>query len=1156
VKWLFATLLFVGCGWSQTHKATASSAELLFVQSDSTAALRASSKELARNPADINALFVHMEASRLQLHTREELHSALTLLRDTHGEDARAEVAAHRVAELAANTPAFRAAMPQLISLLQTNSSYSREISSALLTARADGVPIPIKARLTRRFTQWQIAGPFGEYTNIDFDQSWPPESDQLQSPRYGSQSREKVVAPSGELELPHYFPDTGVYYAGSNIRLVGGRYYKLIFESDGTFDARLDGEPLLLHDARFRSQKRISIALKSLSSGEHRLFLKLQRSAFPIRVWVESENARPPKALGVPECETSYLAAADALFGGDASPALVFGTQSSSVQQALRAEALGQIGDEQKQHEAWLTSVKTDPRNLLAAFALAQQALNDERSEEATVYLAKVLQENPEYWPAQELKYQLALRMGWEPERESALKARLRLHPDCDSYLDALKNGANPAGTALYLSRLSRCASVPAGYWLQLSGRGEHQRALTSISIYLRTHPLDRRALEKAIREAILAGDTAAAQHYAAALHRASPNWEWASALVNNPQAVLDSRSAFAPASNFYESYVRDALPLMADQSDATASSRVLINDRVIRLLPDGSAWTYQHTVTQVFDKKGIEIAGEVEVPRSAEMLELRTLKADGSYVEPEISESRSSISMPSLSSGDAVEVAYVQHFRANVLRNTPELLDFVLGSTTSPTRSARLTLIREDFPEPHLWHSPQIRQREVAQTDKRAIVQWEAENLAPTPQEPAAPRFEASPQVVWLSIDGPHNSELSHRYRDELVQATKITSPIEQIALSLRAANPLDQVASAYQYVMAKVEDANESWRNGSISSATESLQQGQGNRAAALIALLSSMGFDAELTLASERGNRSSEEGCLALRCYTHPLVRVTIPNLDDPMFLDTELQGIAAGSISPEIEGQPAIAISRLRSSESEIAQLPRTTDQRSRAVASLDLDENGAIHGTLRIRFGSLRGAQMRENLRQLSGKERQAYLEEIAGRILPNARNISGVVLHERDSEAPLELELRIGTSTPSQWNGSNLELGQIVPALGLGRLYATLPQRRQDLLLETPLIEDSEFVVHLPAGIEGGHLPKSANLKSRFGEYSTRFKIENRTLKISRSFRIPAQQIAPADYASFSRFALQIDSAERELVQLRSKRTHTPLPAMIESLH
>src|SRR6185437_485306 len=125
----------------------------------------------------------------------------------------------------------------------------------------------------------------------------------------------------------------------------------------------------------------------------------------------------------------------------------------------------------------------------------------------------------------------------------------------------------------------------------------------------------------------------------------------------------------------------------------------------------------------------------------------------------------------------------------------------------------------------------------------------------------------------------------------------------------------------------------------------------------------------------------------------------LVRVTIPNLDDPMFLDTELQGIAAGSISPEIEGQPAIAISRLRSSEVEIAQLPRTTDQRSRAVASLDLDENGTIHGTLRIRFGSLRGAQMRENLRQLSGKERQAYLEEIAGRILPNARNISGMVL-------------------------------------------------------------------------------------------------------------------------------------------------------------
>jgi uncharacterized protein DUF3858 len=1156
VKWLFAALLLTACAWSQTQSAP-SSAELLFVQSDSAAALRATAKELARNPADVNALLVRMEASRLQLRPHQELHAALALLRTTHGEDLRAELAACRLGELAAKTPAFRAAVPQLVNLLQANSAYSREVSSALLSARADGVSIPVKARLTRRFTQWQVAGPFGEYANIDFDQSWAPESDQLQSPRYAGKLREEVLAPAGELELPNYFPDSGVYYAASNVRIAAGRNYRLVFESDGTFDARLDGELLLLHDARLRSQKRISMASRALSVGNHRLLLKLQRSAFPIRVWIEAESVAPAKAVELPEAERSYLNSAIALFEGDAAAGLAAGTPSGSVQQMLRAQALAHIEDEQKQREALLSSVKSDSGNLLATLTMAQRAIADDRLEEATLNLAKVLQASPEYWPAQELKYQLATRMGWEQEREAALKMRLRLHPDCGTYLDALKNQAKPAIANVYLSRLSHCAAVPTQYWTQLSERGEHERALASLSVYLRAHALDRSALEKAIREAVLAGDNPMAQHYAKALHRSAPNWEWASALVSNPQMALDSRSAYAPAGNFYEPYVRDTMPAMAESPDSAVSSRVLINDRVVRLLPDGSAWVYQHTVTQVFDKKGIESAGEVELPRSADRLELRTIKPDGTYVEPESNDGKSSVSMASLSPGAAVELAYVQHFRANALRDTPELLDFVFGSAESPTRSARMTMIREGVPEPRFWHSPQVREREIAQNENSVIIRWEAENLAPTPQEPSSPRFELSPRILCLGMDDARGSELIRRYRDELVQATKITIPVQQIAMALRGSSSREQVASAYQYVMANIiEDTNESWRSGTITSATDSLEQGQGNRAVALISVLSALGFDAELALAAERGSQSPEEGCPVLRCYTHPVVRVMVPDSETPIFLDTEMQGVAAGAMSPEIEGQPAISISRLRSAESTIAQLPRTAEQRSRATANLDLDESGAIHGTLRIRFGSLRGAQMRENLRQLSGKERQAYLEEIAGRILPNARNISGVLLHERDPESPLELELKIGTSTPSQWSGSNLELGQIIPALGLGRLYATLPQRQQDLLLETPLIEDAEFVVHLPSGMEGGHLPKSVSLKSRFGEYSTRFKIEDRALKISRSFRIPAQQIAPAEYPSFSRFALQIDSAEHELVQLRSKHQRKALPAVIESLH
>lgn len=180
---------------------------------------------------------------------------------------------------------------------------------------------------------------------------------------------------------------------------------------------------------------------------------------------------------------------------------------------------------------------------------------------------------------------------------------------------------------------------------------------------------------------------------------------------------------------------------------------------------------------------------------------------------------------------------------------------------------------------------------------------------------------------------------------------------------------------------------------------------------------------------------------------------------------------------------------------------------------------------------------------MRDTLQDLSAKDRQSYFEEIGSRIFPHASKISASVIHEDDPEKPLEVELTVASSASSassRWNGSNLDLGQLIPALGLSRLYATLPERNQDLWLESPLIEDSEFTLHLPAGVEVWHMPEPFTAKSNFGEYRTDFRLEDGAIKIVRSFRIPMQQVAAAHYQEFSKFALRIDSAEREQLQLR----------------
>jgi len=1132
-------LLLASCAaWAQSSDQARTSTDLLFAGSNSAAALQESKSELRRNGSDVAALFAEMEAARLQLHTGEEMQSALLLLEKVHVDDPRTQLAAGRIQELAANTSVFRRAIPQLCALLRENSRYSRQITSALLTAHADGVALPRGARLLRRINKWRIAGPFGEFSNVDFDRSWPPERDQLASPAYGKLVREQVSSSSGELELPNYFPQSGIYYAESTFRTANEQKYTITIEGDGTYELQLDGKRLLLHDSRFQSQTKISQIETSISAGTHRILLKLQPEAFPIRVWLQHGTIASLESVRLGKAE-SYVKAANALLDGDLGSALAFGDDSSSIELTLRAEAQAQLQQSTKARDSLLKASAVDSTNSLAKLQIARQAIAEERFEEAANYLAKVLDVAPSYWPAQELKYKMAVQFDWKQERSAALKQLLHLHPGCSPYSELAKRHRYDSNLAFYESKLALCSPRPGDYWSELSERGDHGRALLSLERYIQAHTNDRRALEIAVREAVLSENEGAARKYAAALRRVAPNWERAAGIAENPDSILDSPSAYTFAEEFYRPFSREAAPLLV-QNVANADSKVLINDRVIKLEKSGSAWVYQHNLVQVFDKKGIDAAGEVDIPRGADLIELRTIKRDGSSVRPELAGRKSTVSMPSLAQGDAVELAYVQHFRAADLQATPELLDFFFASAEAPTDSSRLTIIRESSDEPRLWFSRGVEQIESRAEGNEQVSTWEARNLPAVVAEPHAPQFETRARMLSLRLDASGEPALATRYRDQLIAATQIDPVVEQTAANVRATNPRDAIAMAYQLVESSVEEDGESWENGKITSGSDSLAQGEGNRAATLIALLSAMGFDADLELAAERGRTGVNDDCPTFRCYTHPLVRVILPNAKRPIILDPQAKGIAAGALSPAVEGENALVIRRSRAGEAEIATVPQGTDQKTRAVANLVLDDDGTIRGTVRIHFGSFRGAQMRDTLHDLSAKDRQSYFEEIGSRIFPRASKISVSIFHEDEPEKPLEVEFTVATSGASRWNGSSLDLGQLIPALGLSRLYATLPVRNQDLWLETPLIEESEFTVHLPAGVEVWHMPEPFTVKSSFGEYRTDFRLENGALKIVRSFRIPMQQIAAAQYPEFSKFALQIDSAEREQLQLR----------------
>ena len=66
-------------------------------------------------------------------------------------------------------------------------------------------------------------------------------------------------------------------------------------------------------------------------------------------------------------------------------------------------------------------------------------------------------------------------------------------------------------------------------------------------------------------------------------------------------------------------------------------------------------------HELVLVNTKEGIEQWAEVSVPNNSEFLELRTIKSDGTIIEPEAVMGKSSISMTDIAEGDYIEKKYI---------------------------------------------------------------------------------------------------------------------------------------------------------------------------------------------------------------------------------------------------------------------------------------------------------------------------------------------------------------------------------------------------------------------------------------------------------------------------------------------------------------
>ena len=92
------------------------------------------------------------------------------------------------------------------------------------------------------------------------------------------------------------------------------------------------------------------------------------------------------------------------------------------------------------------------------------------------------------------------------------------------------------------------------------------------------------------------------------------------------------------------------------------TGSAVLVLDAAAVEFHPGGASTERVHQVIRLLDQQAVGRYGEVVPPDDAQLLRLRTIKADGRVVEPDLGDAKGSHSLSNLEPGDFFELEYLR--------------------------------------------------------------------------------------------------------------------------------------------------------------------------------------------------------------------------------------------------------------------------------------------------------------------------------------------------------------------------------------------------------------------------------------------------------------------------------------------------------------
>lgn len=711
----------------------------------------------------------------------------------------------------------------------------------------------------------------------------------------------------------------------------------------------------------------------------------------------------------------------------------------------------------------------------------------------------------------------------GLTRQRDETLERLMACDATSRARAQVLNNAGQPGEALEEALRLQSIDGFPAGLDAEIAdlatAAGQTERAREALE------RLRSRWPRAASHEGALADlDGAAAGPEAAArrLLEAAGRYPWEMGDLPRVAGVLGARREFEP-------WRVDGLRAIEafERSGATydAPSVYVLDRAVYRVYPDRSIVEVVHQIAKVLTQEAVRDLSAFDPPRGGEVLTLRTIKPDGTVIEPLSYDPEATVNLNDVGVGDYVEWEYV--VARGPSRVYPGGLQAPRFYFATPNKAMHLSelivLLPQGLEVDFVPRGPNPPRPEPVTLGGLRGVRFAAQRVPSQVLEPSSP----SSNEVFSSIGmviGEDARTAAASWSDDLEPALRASWRMRRLVRDLRrpAQTEVELARAIYDYVLEHVRHG----RSGNPAYAT--FDAGEGDALLLYAALLRVAGFEPEIvfawTLGADRSGPYLMPGELEAS-----LLRVELDGEQRWIVLGSRFSPF--GALPAAILGQPGL-VAGADPVEVRLPERPPIDDASTVTIDGV-VAPDGTVAFDITERFTGARAAELRGEVSRMPEAQREQQAASVLGYQYAGAIAAEPRFVGVDDRHAPMELAARVASRMVVRREG---ERALMIPAhLSASSRYSALARlsaRRTTLVFDESIREVVHQTLRLPQGATVERLCPAAEQRLGTASFEVRCTADGGVLRHRLEITIPPQRITPQQYADFAAFIRAYDEA------------------------